>query len=485
MHMSIKAIGWALYLLITTTGFTLLAVKNSSDFENTSELEMFMEAFEKNPNDIKDEDFKTITPLALAAAQSNVRAIKLSGLWLIQAAIRQDAHFSQFPEVLPLVRKAIKNIDAEVRGLSMVVLGEIVPRYTKIDEIKEEVFHIIHTAIQSQEIAEKREGFALYCALINRDKVFNQFDDLAHDIDHAMQSDNKSIQASGIWLLYKHVKRNLRFNDFKKAHAVTEIGMASSHKGMRWNTLALLEALINKDSSFSELPKVQHFALTEVRNAMATKNTAGRELIPAFTNSIALLSGLMDLGIEFKKEDYPTIEQAALRAVELVNAKTWKNALNMLERLFKGRITTLSAEQLTAIALQATKSDMPRVLSGGLSLLRTLLRQEETFVQFEATEQAALHCAGYDNTWVRCEALDVLIELLQKDKLKDLVTAEYVAQRSAHSSNDEEHRAGKHLLNLLGRKKNNTVFLFLFAVLAFLSVCYFVGLWLLRWLRNR
>ena len=409
-----------------------------------------------------------------------------NGLILLLTIIEKNTKFNQFDKAMKTVRKAMKSGDVQVRGLSIAVLREMVIRYTKIDEIKEEALRITHAAIKSRHAQEQYEGFALYCALIGRDKEFNQFDELTQNIDLAMQSSDKDVQASGIWLLYKHVKRNPHFDAFKKAHAIAKIGMESSSRGMRCSTSALLSILVRKEARFSELPEVQRFAIAEVRSAMATKVTTEEWQTPAsFTNSVSLLSQLVDRDIDFQKHEYASIQQAALRGVEIAHAKAWANALGMLVRLVDRRMATLSIDQLTTIALQAMKSKMPRVLTGGLHLLRIILQQEATFVQFEAAEQATLRCTEYDNTWVRRQALDVLIELLQKNKLQNLTLAEHVAQRSAHSSNDEEHRAGKELLHLLMRKKNHNVFVFGFLALAFFGLCYFLGSWLLRKIRNR
>lgn len=484
--MSIKLIGRTLFLLITTTACTLVVAQHSADFIDVPQLNSFIDAVEKNPQGITDKDFKKMTPLVMAAAQSDNLAIKRAGVGLLQAVIRYDVHFNQFSQALEVVRAAIKNTDTQIRALSSITLQEIVFRYTKIDEIKEEVLRIARTAIKSPDAFEKREGFGLYVALINRDKEFNQFDKLALDIDEAMQSSDKQVQAWGIWLLYKHIKRNPRFDDFTKAHAVAKIGMADAHEGMRCHTLALLAALIHKESLCYEIPAVRHFAITEARRALATKGTIKERNRDAFfTNSLALLSQLMDCAIEFEKDEYATIEQPALCGVKLKDAKACSNSLKMLQRLVEKRMATVSLAQLTTIALQATQSKMPRVLNSSLLLLRRLLQHETGFIRFEDSEKAALQCAVYDNTWVRCEPLELLIELLKKDKLTNLTTAEYVAQRSAHSSNDEEYRAGKDLLNSIVRKKRHKVLVSWLLVFAPVGLGCLVAYGVWHWRRNR
>lgn len=485
--MSFKSFGCALFLLtITAIGFTPLIAQLPTDFKNVSQLNMYLDAAQKNPNSFSAQDLKKITSLAMAAARNNSTEIKRVGLWLLGVAIRQNAHFNQFPQTMALVRGTIKHPEVAIRGLSIQVLREIVTRYTKIDEIKEDALHVVHTGIKSHDVREKCDAFDLYCSLIDRDKAFNQFDHLVHDIDLAMQSNNENIQASGIWLLAKDVKRNPRFNDFKKANTIAEKGMTSSHEGIRCHTLALLGELIQKGSHCSELSKIRKFAITEVHGAMAAAATKKDELVDAFfTNSLALISSLMDYGAAFENDEYVTIEQAALRGIKLKAAKAWANGLNVLVRLIEKHIVSTSVDQLTTIALQAMESKMPRVLSSGLRLLRTILQKDAPFAEFEAAEQAALRCAAHDNTWVRRYALDLLIALLEKDKLKNLTAAEHLAERSTLSANDEEYRTGKHLRNAIVRKKQNKTFMLWLVVLASLGLCYFMGSWLLCWLRNR
>ena len=156
----------------------------------------------------------------------------------------------------------------------------------------------------------------------------------------------------------------------------------------------------------------------------------------------------------------------------------------MLTRLVERQMATTSIDQLTEIALQALDSPIPRVLSGGLRLLRTIV-QDTKFVQFEAAEQAALRCADYDNTWVKRDAQEVLTTLLQKNKLKNRTLTEHAANRSAHSSNDGERSTGSTLLNLLASTKHQNIFLFLGAALTFLLLCSLLCSWTLRTIRNR